>query len=42
MTDWDPVSEQPTFKAAAAKAERITASDGRPTVAPTPRAPQAS
>jgi len=35
MTDWDPVSKQPLFKAAAARVERLERTDGRPSAAPT-------
>jgi len=35
MTDWDPVSKQPLFKSAAARVERLEATDGRPSAAPT-------
>ncbi|MGY1747760.1 molybdopterin oxidoreductase family protein [Modestobacter sp. SYSU DS0511] len=34
ITDWDPVSKQPLFKAAAARVERIATGDG-PSAAPT-------
>jgi anaerobic selenocysteine-containing dehydrogenase len=35
LTDWDPVSKQPIFKTAAAAVERVSATDGRPSAAPT-------
>jgi anaerobic selenocysteine-containing dehydrogenase len=35
LTDWDPVSKQPLFKTAAAAVERISATDGRASAAPT-------
>lgn len=35
LTDWDPASKQPIYKTAAAAAERIEASAGRPSPAPT-------
>ena len=34
-TDWDPVSKQPIFKTAAAAVQRVAASDGTPSAAPT-------
>ncbi|HEX2174888.1 MAG TPA: nitrate reductase [Nocardioidaceae bacterium] len=35
ITDWDPASKQPIFKAAAAKIRRVSAGDGTPAPAPT-------
>ncbi|MFC4373406.1 molybdopterin oxidoreductase family protein [Nocardia halotolerans] len=35
ITDWDPASKQPLFKAGAARVERVAAGDGTPAAAPT-------
>jgi ferredoxin-nitrate reductase len=35
MTVWDPVSKQPTFKAAAVRVQKVAAGDGIPAPAPT-------
>ncbi|MFC9964251.1 molybdopterin oxidoreductase family protein [Nocardia ignorata] len=35
ITDWDPASKQPLFKAGAARVERVAASEGVPSAAPT-------